>query len=182
MPAASRLAFHRSSRLAAAHLQGSYSNLHMNGQEVFKFAVRAVPTVSVRRGSAWCMFRGDACRAVGRQDGGAGGWQGRYRKPRCPDARRLRSSTRQPPITPRRRARLCLLQVIEAALADAGMEKQQIDWLVMHQANMRIMSAAADRLGVPAGEKGSWGWVRHPRMLAPHSCLSPCPASCLSCR
>lgn len=64
--------------------EGSYSNLHMNGQEVFKFAVRAVPTV------------------------------------------------------------------IEAALADAGMEKQQIDWLVMHQANMRIMSAAADRLGVPA--------------------------------
>ena len=42
-------------------------------------------------------------------------------------------------------------QVIEAALADAGMEKQQIDWLVMHQANMRIMSSAADRLGVPPG-------------------------------
>ena len=42
-------------------------------------------------------------------------------------------------------------QVIEAALANAGMEKQEIDWLVMHQANMRIMSAAADRLGVPTG-------------------------------
>ncbi|PSC74644.1 3-oxoacyl-ACP synthase [Micractinium conductrix] len=66
-----------------ASKQGAYNNLHMNGQEVFKFAVRAVPTV------------------------------------------------------------------IEAALADAGMEKQQIDWLVMHQANMRIMSSAADRLGVP---------------------------------
>ncbi|KAL4457358.1 hypothetical protein ABPG75_012223 [Micractinium tetrahymenae] len=63
--------------------EGAFKNLHMNGQEVFKFAVRAVPTV------------------------------------------------------------------IEAALQNAGMEKQQIDWLVMHQANMRIMSAAADRLGVP---------------------------------
>lgn len=31
------------------------------------------------------------------------------------------------------------------------MQKEQIDWLVMHQANMRIMSAAADRLGVPPG-------------------------------
>lgn len=31
-----------------AHLlQGSYANLAMNGQEVFKFAVRAVPTVRV---------------------------------------------------------------------------------------------------------------------------------------
>ncbi|KAI7838752.1 hypothetical protein COHA_007545 [Chlorella ohadii] len=63
--------------------EGSYSNLAMNGQEVFKFAVRAVPTV------------------------------------------------------------------IEAALENANMQREQIDWLVMHQANMRIMSAAADRLGVP---------------------------------
>lgn len=48
---------------------------------------------------------------------------------------------------------LCLLcQVIEAALDDAGLAKDQVDWLVMHQANMRIMSAAADRLGVPPGE------------------------------
>jgi len=37
---------------------------------------------------------------------------------------------------------------------NAGMAKEEIDWLVMHQANMRIMSAAADRLGVPAG---GWG-------------------------
>jgi 3-oxoacyl-[acyl-carrier-protein] synthase-3 len=66
--------------------QGAFRNVHMNGQEVFKFAVRAVPTV------------------------------------------------------------------IEAALDDAGLAKDQVDWLVMHQANMRIMSAAADRLGVPPGE------------------------------
>jgi hypothetical protein len=38
-------------------LQGSYRNVQMNGQEVFKFAVRAVPTVRGRRlqGAAhWC--------------------------------------------------------------------------------------------------------------------------------
>lgn len=68
----------------SASARGSYCNLAMNGQEVFKFAVRAVPTV------------------------------------------------------------------IEAALQDAGLEKEAIDWLVLHQANMRILAAAADRLGVPA--------------------------------
>lgn len=41
--------------------------------------------------------------------------------------------------------------MIEAALEDAGMDKAQVDWLVMHQANMRIMSSAAERLGVPPG-------------------------------
>ncbi|KAI8100562.1 hypothetical protein M9434_004954 [Picochlorum sp. BPE23] len=66
-----------------ASSEGSYSNLSMNGQEVFKFAVRAVPNV------------------------------------------------------------------IGAALKDAGMTKEDIDWLVLHQANMRILSSAADRLGVP---------------------------------
>jgi 3-oxoacyl-[acyl-carrier-protein] synthase III len=63
--------------------QGSYCNIGMNGQEVFKFAVRAVPTV------------------------------------------------------------------IQGALDDAGLDKSVIDWLVLHQANARILSAAADRLGVP---------------------------------
>eukprot|EP00887_Chlorella_sp_A99_P007979 scaffold12.g7979.t1 len=71
-------------RRAARGGPASYANIMMNGQEVFKFAVRAVPTV------------------------------------------------------------------IEAALANAGMTKEQLDWLVLHQANMRILSAAADRLGVPA--------------------------------
>ena len=65
-----------------ASSEGSYSNLHMNGQEVFKFAVRAVP------------------------------------------------------------------KVLEAALKDAGMEKEELDWLVLHQANMRILASAAERLGV----------------------------------
>jgi 3-oxoacyl-[acyl-carrier-protein] synthase III len=40
--------------------------------------------------------------------------------------------------------------VIEAALEQAGLEKEQVDWLVMHQANQRILDAAANRLGLPA--------------------------------
>lgn len=67
-----------------ASAQASYNNIHMAGQEVFKFAVRSVPTV------------------------------------------------------------------IESALVKAGLEKSDVDWLVMHQANQRIMDAAAERLGLPA--------------------------------
>ena len=69
---------------AAAGAAGAYANIAMNGQEVFKFAVRAVPTV------------------------------------------------------------------VEAALADAGLPGPgAIDWLVLHQANQRILDSAAARLGVP---------------------------------
>ena len=34
-------------------------------------------------------------------------------------------------------------------LADAGMDASQIDWLIPHQANVRILSATAKKLGVP---------------------------------
>jgi 3-oxoacyl-[acyl-carrier-protein] synthase-3 len=34
-------------------------------------------------------------------------------------------------------------------LADAGMEASQIDWLIPHQANVRILTATAKRLGLP---------------------------------
>lgn len=64
--------------------EGAFRNLSMNGQEVFKFAVRAVPAV------------------------------------------------------------------LGSALKNAGLTKDDIDWLVLHQANMRILSAAADRLDIPA--------------------------------
>lgn len=39
--------------------------------------------------------------------------------------------------------------VIEAALSTAGLSKEDVDWLVMHQANQRILDAAATRLGLP---------------------------------
>ncbi len=39
--------------------------------------------------------------------------------------------------------------VAREALADAGLTPDQIDWLVVHQANIRIMSATAKRLGLP---------------------------------
>ncbi len=42
------------------------------------------------------------------------------------------------------------IQVVEEALADAGMHKDSIDFLVLHQANQRILDSAAQRLGVPA--------------------------------
>ena len=40
--------------------------------------------------------------------------------------------------------------VIDSALDAAGVAKEEIDWLVMHQANARILDAAAQRLGLPA--------------------------------
>jgi len=43
-------------------------------------------------------------------------------------------------------------EVIEKALFRAELTVDQIDWLVMHQANQRILDAVADRLGIP-GEK-----------------------------
>ena len=43
-----------------------------------------------------------------------------------------------------------MLQVVEQALADANLTKGEIDWLVLHQANQRILDSAAQRLGVPA--------------------------------
>ena len=58
----------------------AFSNLHMNGSEVFKFAVRAVP------------------------------------------------------------------QTLKGSLSDAGLTSSDIDWLVMHQANQRILDAAAKKL------------------------------------
>lgn len=39
---------------------------------------------------------------------------------------------------------------MEQALANAGLEKAAIDWLVLHQANQRILDSAAQRLGVPS--------------------------------
>jgi 3-oxoacyl-[acyl-carrier-protein] synthase III len=67
-----------------ASKDASYGNIHMAGQDVFKFAVRSVPAV------------------------------------------------------------------IDAALKQAQLTKDDVDWLVMHQANQRILDAAAQRLGLPA--------------------------------
>lgn len=68
----------------------AYDNIYMDGQEVFKFAVRAVPST------------------------------------------------------------------LKAALARASMTGEDVDWLVMHQANQRILDSAAKKLRI-APEK-----VRHP--------------------
>ncbi len=40
-------------------------------------------------------------------------------------------------------------EVIEKALYRAGLAVEQVDWLLMHQANRRILDAVAERLGIP---------------------------------
>jgi len=41
-------------------------------------------------------------------------------------------------------------EVIEEALNNAGMTVDQVDWLLLHQANIRIMEVVAAGLGIPA--------------------------------
>ncbi len=64
--------------------QGTYQPIFMNGQEVYRFAVRRVP------------------------------------------------------------------EVLEKALFRANLTVDQVDWLLLHQANQRIMAAVADRLHIPS--------------------------------
>jgi 3-oxoacyl-[acyl-carrier-protein] synthase-3 len=42
-----------------------------------------------------------------------------------------------------------LEKVAHEALAQAGMQSSEIDWLIPHQANLRIMSGTAKKLGLP---------------------------------
>jgi 3-oxoacyl-[acyl-carrier-protein] synthase-3 len=41
-------------------------------------------------------------------------------------------------------------EAIEKALFKAGLAVEQVDWLLIHQANQRIIDAVAERLGIPA--------------------------------
>jgi 3-oxoacyl-[acyl-carrier-protein] synthase-3 len=43
-----------------------------------------------------------------------------------------------------------LSETVDEALAANGLERQQVDWLVPHQANRRIIEAMARKLGLPA--------------------------------
>jgi 3-oxoacyl-[acyl-carrier-protein] synthase-3 len=40
-------------------------------------------------------------------------------------------------------------EAIEKALFQAGLAVEQVDWLLIHQANQRIIDAVAERLGIP---------------------------------
>ncbi|KAF7004426.1 hypothetical protein CFC21_019648 [Triticum aestivum] len=44
----------------------------------------------------------------------------------------------------------CVPQSIEKALEEAGLPASSIDWLLLHQANQRIIDAAASRLSIPS--------------------------------
>jgi 3-oxoacyl-[acyl-carrier-protein] synthase III len=86
--------------------QVAFSNIHMNGQEVYKFAVRAVP------------------------------------------------------------------KTLKLSLEQAGVSSTDIDWLVMHQANQRILDAVAKKLQLPServlsnlGEYGNTSAASIPIML-----------------
>jgi 3-oxoacyl-[acyl-carrier-protein] synthase III len=43
-------------------------------------------------------------------------------------------------------------EVISEALANAGLKASDVDWLLLHQANVRIMEHAADALGIPMSQ------------------------------
>jgi len=49
-----------------------------------------------------------------------------------------------------RHAVVNLAQVLNEVLADAGLEASDVDWVVPHQANARILDATARKLGLPA--------------------------------
>ncbi len=42
-----------------------------------------------------------------------------------------------------------LAEVANEVLADAGMDRSEVDWLIPHQANVRIIDATARKLGLP---------------------------------
>ncbi|MEL7334010.1 MAG: beta-ketoacyl-ACP synthase III [Cyanobacteria bacterium J06560_2] len=41
-------------------------------------------------------------------------------------------------------------EVLEKSLFHAGISTEEVDWLILHQANQRILDAAAERLGIPS--------------------------------
>jgi len=51
-----------------------------------------------------------------------------------------------------RHAVVNLAQVMEEALGLAGLSSSDVDWVVPHQANARILDATARKLGLPAGK------------------------------
>ena len=42
-----------------------------------------------------------------------------------------------------------LSRLVDETLAKNGIERSQVDWLIPHQANLRIIQSAADKLGLP---------------------------------
>jgi hypothetical protein len=166
-----------------ASAKGSFDNIYMNGQEVFKFAVRAVPMVSshsmhlhnVHKKSpgtytsmslqvaniAWHCREEKQCihifmvRSLGL-------WHNKFLHVLCDPARHSKEHWPQAiPIPfgncthacPSRDEGFAVAhndQVVEAALEDAQMSKEDVDFLVLHQANQRILDSAATRLGIPS--------------------------------
>ena len=51
-----------------------------------------------------------------------------------------------------RHAVVNLAEVLNEVIADAGLTSADVDWVVPHQANARILDATAKKLGLPAGK------------------------------
>jgi 3-oxoacyl-[acyl-carrier-protein] synthase-3 len=49
-----------------------------------------------------------------------------------------------------RHAVVNLAQVLNEVLSDAGLSADDVDWVVPHQANARILDATAKKLGLPS--------------------------------
>ena len=46
-------------------------------------------------------------------------------------------------------ATTCVPAVLAEALTNAGVTADEVDWLLLHQANIRIMETVANKLGIP---------------------------------
>ena len=46
-------------------------------------------------------------------------------------------------------ATTCVPSVLGEALTNAGVTADEVDWLLLHQANIRIMETVANKLGIP---------------------------------
>ena len=46
-------------------------------------------------------------------------------------------------------ATTCVPEVLGEAMSNAGVTADEVDWLLLHQANIRIMETVAKKLGIP---------------------------------
>ena len=86
--------------------------------------------------SYWCSYQGTP-RKVATPGDGTLVTQGRYGTVSMVGREVYKFATREVP------------EVLTECLEAAGMTVDQVDWLLLHQANIRIMEAVAKRLGMP---------------------------------
>lgn len=103
---------------------GKYGKMGMNGPEVYKFAVNEVRKLSNSCKTCTCTF--------------------------SPPSHTIASCFL--PIVYDITLNNQVPDVISEALRNAGLKSTDVDWLLLHQANIRIMEHAADVLGIPMSQ------------------------------